>query len=320
MKEAVIVDAIRTPIGKYGGVLKGCRPDDLAALLIEKLVERNKIDPAMIEDVILGAANQAGEDNRNVGRMAALLAHLPISCAGATVNRLCGSGLMAINDACRSIMLGEGDLFIAGGVESMTRAPLVMAKAEQNYPRGNQTVYDTTIGWRFTNEKLTAMYPPLSMGETAENVAEKYAISREKQDAFALQSQQRYVAAKTKLAEEICPVPVMTDGKKGEIKVVSEDEQPRPATTFEDLSRLKPAFKAIGTITAGNSSGINDGAAMLLIASKEKGQRIGAETHGQLYYFGSGRSRPLFYGYWAGAGNYKSINQGRAQIARHTID
>jgi len=275
MKDAVIIDALRTPMGKYGGVLKEWRPDDLAALLIAKLVERNKINPEMIEDVILGAANQAGEDNRKVGRMSALLAHLPLTCAGATVNRLCGSGLMAINDACRAIMLGEGDLFIAGGVESMTRAPLVMAKPEQSFPRGNQTVYDTTIGWRFINETLSSMYPPLSMGETAENLAEKYSISREKQDAFALQSQQRYVAAKGKLAEEICPVPIKADDKKDQIRLVDEDEPPRMSTTLEDLSKLKPAFKKGGTVTAGNSSGINDGAAMLLIASKEKAKELG---------------------------------------------
>src|SRR5579872_3382042 len=275
MKEAVIIDALRTPIGRYGGVLSSCRPDDLAAILIAKLVERNNINVAMIEDVILGAANQAGEDNRNVGRMAALLAKLSASCAGATVNRLCGSGLMAVNEACRAIILGEGDLFIAGGVESMTRAPFVMAKPEKNFPRGNQTIYDTTIGWRFTNPNLSSMYPPLSMGETAENVAEKYSISRAKQDAFALQSQQRYVAAKMKLSEEICPVPIKVNEKTGEIRMISEDEQPRPATTLEDLAKLKPVFKPNGTVTAGNSSGINDGAAMLLIASKGKAKELG---------------------------------------------
>ena len=275
MKQAVIIDALRTPIGRYGGVLKSCRPDDLAALVIKQLIERNHIDPAAIEDVILGAANQAGEDNRNVGRMAGLLAGLSPSCAGATVNRLCGSGLMAVNEACRAIMLGEGDLFIAGGVESMTRAPLVMAKPESAYPRGEQIVFDTTIGWRFTNEKLAALYPPLSMGETAENVAERHSISRERQDRFALQSQQRYETAKKLFEQEICPVTLAADGHKTEAKVIREDEHPRPQTTIEDLSKLKPAFKKNGTVTAGNSSGINDGAAALLIASKEKAKELG---------------------------------------------
>jgi len=274
MKQAFIIDAVRTPIGRYGGALKSCRPDDLAAFLIKTLIERNNVPPQMIEDIIFGASNQAGEDNRNVGRMAALLAGLPPEVAGATVNRLCGSGLMAVNEACKSIMLDEGDLFIAGGVESMTRAPLVMAKPEVGYPRGNPILFDTTIGWRFTNEKLAALYPPLSMGQTAEKVAEKYGIGRVRQDEFALQSQRRYAQGKHNLAKEIIPVSVEDSKNKG-LVVVSEDEHPRPQTTIEDLSRLKPAFESNGTVTAGNSSGINDGAAALLIASKEKAQELG---------------------------------------------
>ena len=274
MKQAFIIDAVRTPIGRYGGALKSCRPDDLAALLIRTLIERNNIAGPMIEDVIFGASNQAGEDNRNVGRMAALLAGLPPEVAGATVNRLCGSGLMAVNEACKSIMLGEGDLFIAGGVESMTRAPLVMAKPEVGYPRGNPVLFDTTIGWRFTNEKLAALYPPLSMGQTAEKVAEKYGIGRARQDEFALQSQRRYAQGKENLAKEIIPVS-LEDSKNKALAIVSEDEHPRPQTTIEDLSRLKPVFESDGTVTAGNSSGINDGAAALLIASKEKAQELG---------------------------------------------
>jgi 3-oxoadipyl-CoA thiolase len=274
MKQAFIIDAIRTPIGRYAGALKSCRPDDLAALLIKKLIERNNISPQLIEDIILGATNQAGEDNRNVGRMAALLAGLPVECAGATVNRLCGSGLMAVNDACKAIMVGEGDLFIAGGVESMTRAPLVTAKPEEGFARGNPTLFDTTIGWRFINEKLAAVYPPLSMGETAENLAQKYSIDRARQDEFALQSQKRYAQNKNKLAKEIIPVPIAASKGK-ESTLVTEDEHPRPQTTMEDLSRLKPVFKTNGTVTAGNSAGINDGAAMLLIASEEKTKQLG---------------------------------------------
>jgi 3-oxoadipyl-CoA thiolase len=269
MKKAFIIDAIRTPIGRYGGALKFCRPDDLAALLVKQIVERNKIDLTLIDDIILGAANQAGEDNRNVGRMAALLAGLPVECPGATVNRLCGSGLMAVNEACKSIMIGEADLIIAGGVESMTRAPLVTAKPEESFPRGNPTLFDTTLGWRFTNEKLAAMYPPYSMGETAENVAQKYSIDRIRQDEFALESQQRYSKNKSNFKNEIIAVSTVDHKNKDSI-LITEDEHPREKTTLADLSKLKPVFKTDGTVTAGNSAGINDGAAMLLIASEDK--------------------------------------------------
>ncbi len=274
MKQAYIIDAIRTPIGRYGGALKSCRPDDLAALLIKALVARNNLPVNMIEDVILGASNQAGEDNRNIGRMAALLAGLPVECAGATVNRLCGSGLMAVNEACKSVMVNEGDLFIAGGVESMTRAPLVMAKPEAGFPRGNPVLHDTTMGWRFTNEKLAALYPPLSMGETAEKVAEQYRISRERQDQFALESQKRYAQGKQNFVKEIIPVLTEENGKEKAL-LITEDEHPRPQTTIEDLAKLKPVFKANGAVTAGNSSGINDGAAVLLICSEEKAKELG---------------------------------------------
>jgi 3-oxoadipyl-CoA thiolase len=275
--EAVIVAAVRTPVGRYGGALKDVRPDDLAALIIKELLDRSKIDPASIEDVILGCANQAGEDNRNVARMAALLAGLPVEVAGNTVNRLCGSGLQAINDAAHAIQRGDGDIFIAGGTESMTRAPFVMGKPEAGYPRGNVTMYDTTLGWRFTNPKLAELYYPYSMGETAENVAERYQISREDQDAFALQSQQRAVAAiqDGRLREEIVPVPIPA-AKKGQPAILFEvDEHPRADSSLEALAKLKPAFREGGSVTAGNSSGINDGAAALLLMSLERAAALG---------------------------------------------
>lgn len=267
MKTAYIVDILRTPIGKYGGALASVRPDDLLALAIKKLMERNiAIDPLLIEDVIAGAANQSGEDNRNVARMALLLAGLPVSIGGVSVNRLCASGLQAIMDASRGIMTGHGDAFIACGVESMSRAPFVMPKAEDGFSRKAE-IFDTTMGWRFVNSKLSKLYHPYSMGETAENVAEKWNISREKQDAFALQSQARYQEAfeAGKFKNELISVPV-TKGK--EVVSVDTDEHPR-ATSSEKLAALKPAFKENGTVTAGNSSGINDGAATSLIVSEE---------------------------------------------------
>ncbi|ADG05970.1 3-oxoadipyl-CoA thiolase [Kyrpidia tusciae] len=274
MREAWIVGAVRTPVGRYGGALSSVRPDDLAAVAIRGLVERTGVPTEEIEDVIFGDANQAGEDNRNVARMALLLAGLPVSVAGATVNRLCGSGLEAVNQAARAIRVGEGDLMIAGGVESMSRAPLVMGKPDKAFPRGDRTVYDTTIGWRFVNPKLAAMYHPYSMGETAENVAERYGVSREDQDRFALESQQRAAEAirEGRFQEEMVAVPVET--KKG-IVWVERDEHPRPDTTLETLAKLKPAFREEGTVTAGNSSGINDGAAALLLAAPEKARQLG---------------------------------------------
>lgn len=275
MKEVVIVDACRTPIGRYGGSLKDVRPDDLAALVIKAIVERNKLDASSIEDVLMGCANQAGEDNRNVARMAALLAGLPVTVPGGTVNRLCGSGLMAINDAARAIKLGEGDVYVAGGVESMTRSPFVMGKPEAAFPRGDMKLIDTTLGWRFINKKLSDMHNPFSMGETAENVAEKYKVSREDQDQFALSSQQKYKEAQEKglFKDEIVGVPLPPKKGSKDPEIVSQDEHPRPETTIADLTKLKPAFREGGSVTAGNSSGINDGAAAVLLMSAEKAQQ-----------------------------------------------
>ena len=268
MKTAYIVDILRTPIGKYAGALAGVRPDDLLAHAIKTLVERNKgLDPALIEDVIAGAANQSGEDNRNVARMALLLAGLPITIGGVTVNRLCASGLQAIMDAAQGIITGNGDVFIASGVESMSRAPFVMPKAEESFSRKAE-IFDTTMGWRFINSKLSKLYHPYSMGETAENVAEKWKISRQAQDEFALQSQTRYQQAfeAGKFKEEIIAVPVSKG--RGEIIIVDKDEHPR-GTSLEKLAALKPAFKENGSVTAGNSSGINDGAAACMIVSED---------------------------------------------------
>jgi acetyl-CoA C-acetyltransferase len=268
MKAAYIVDIVRTPIGKYGGALGSLRPDDLAAFIIKKLLERNMdIDKNAIEDVIFGAANQAGEDNRNVARMAALMAGLPVETCGVTVNRLCASGLQAIMDASRAVMAGDGEVYIAGGVESMTRAPFVMAKSETAFGR-NVELYDTTIGWRFPNSALTKIHYPFSMGETAENVAEKWKISREDQDIFAHESQEKYAAAHAsgKFKEELVPVEVPQP--KGEPVIFDKDEHPR-LSSIEKLSSLKPAFKKDGSVTAGNSSGINDGAAASLIVNED---------------------------------------------------
>jgi len=266
--EAVILSAVRTPIGRYGGALSDVRPDDLAALVIKEAVERAGVPPVEIEDVYFGAANQAGEDNRDVARMAALLAGLPQSVAGVTVNRLCASGLSAIVGAAHAIRAGDGELFVAGGVESMSRAPLVTAKPEY----GDGTTWDTTLGWRFPNPRMEEMFPLESMGETGENVAELYGVSREDQDAFALQSHRRWAAAHEagRFADELVPV--------GE---VDQDEHPRPDTSFEKLATLKPAFREGGTITAGNASGINDGAAALVIASDEKARELGVEPLGR---------------------------------------
>jgi 3-oxoadipyl-CoA thiolase len=268
MHTAYIIDALRTPIGKHGGALATVRPDDLLALVIKTLIERNPgVDVNAIEDVIAGAANQAGEDNRNVARMAALLAGLPVTVGGNTVNRLCASGLQAVMDASRAIMCGDGDIYIAGGVESMTRAPFVMAKAETAYSRKVE-IFDTSIGWRFINDRLSSIHYPYAMGETAENVAERWNISREEQDQFAFDSQEKYFAANAagKFKEEIMPVTV--DMGKGKTFVFDTDEHPRQSP-LEKLATLKPAFKKGGTVTAANSSGVNDGAAALIIASEE---------------------------------------------------
>jgi 3-oxoadipyl-CoA thiolase len=267
----VILSAVRTPVGRYGGGLAGVRPDDLAATAIAAAVERAGVPAAEIEDVWFGCANQAGEDNRNVARMAALLAGLPQEVAGVTVNRLCASGLSAVVGACHAVIAGDGDLFVAGGVESMTRAPLAMAKPERGFPRGNQTVWDTTLGWRFPNPRMEEMFRLESMGETGENVADQEGVSREDQDAFALESQRRWAAADAdgRFADELVPA--------GELE---RDEHPRPDTDAGQLAALKPAFRKDGTVTAGNSSGINDGAAALVIASEERAQELGAEPLG----------------------------------------
>ncbi len=275
MPRALLIDAVRTPIGRYGGALKSCRPDDLAALVLKTVVERSKIDPALIEDVYFGDTNQAGEDNRNVARMAALLAGLPETVAGCTVNRLCASGLEAINIAARMIEAGMGSVFLAGGVESMTRAPLVMLKPDSAFARGNPEVFDTTIGWRFTNPALAKRYHPFSMGETAENVARQCNISRQDQDRFALTSQQRTSAAQQSRRFDDEIVPVEIPQKKGPPTVVKLDEHPRPETTLEDLAKLSPAFAKDGTVTAGNSSGINDGAAAVLLVEEQTAKKLG---------------------------------------------
>ncbi|MDQ3994628.1 MAG: thiolase family protein [Actinomycetota bacterium] len=272
MAEAVILSAVRTPVGRYGGALADHRPDDLAALVIREAVERAAVPASDIEDVYFGCANQAGEDNRNVARMAALLARLPQEVAGVTVNRLCASGLTAVVSACHAIRAGDGDLFVAGGVESMTRAPFVFGKPERAYPRGDRTVWDTTLGWRFPNPRLADMFPLESMGETGENVAERWEISREEQDAFALESQKRWAAAdkEGRFAAEL----VALEG-------VGRDEHPRPDTDAQKLGTLKPAFRERGTVTAGNSSGVNDGAAALVIASEDRARELGAEPLGR---------------------------------------
>ncbi|MEX0788977.1 MAG: acetyl-CoA C-acetyltransferase [Anaerolineales bacterium] len=276
MPDAVIVSAVRTPIGALGGSLSRVRPDDLAALAIAEAVRRAGVDAALVEEVYLGCANQAGEDNRNIARMAALLAGLPVEVAAVTINRLCSSGLHAINAAARAIRSGEGDVFVAGGVESMSRAPYAMAKPDQPFPRGNQTIWDTALGWRFPNPRLKERYKNESMGETAENIFEMSpSITREEQDAFALESHRRAVAAIDSglFAEEIVPVPVPQP--RGDPVLVSSDERPRRDTTLEGLARLKPAFRETGSVTAGNSSGLNDGASALVVMNADRARALG---------------------------------------------
>ena len=281
MQEAVILSAVRTPIGRYAGSLKDARPDDLAALVIAEAVRRANVDLASIEDVVFGCANQAGEDNRNVARMALLLAGLPVEVAGQTINRLCGSGLQAVNSAAQAIQVGAGDTFVAGGVESMTRAPFVLGKSDSAFSR-SMNLQDTTLGWRFINPKLASMHHPYSMGETAENVAERTRISRADQDAFALRSHQRAVAAQQsgRFKDEIMPVSIPQ--KKGEVIMVAIDEQPRADTSMEKLAALKPAFRKDGTVTAGNSSSINDGAAALVLMSLERAKALGLRPRARI--------------------------------------
>jgi 3-oxoadipyl-CoA thiolase len=281
MEDAVIISAVRTPIGRYNGGLKEARPDDLAALVMAEAVRRANIEAEAFEDVIFGAANQSGEDNRNLARMGLLLAGLPVSLPGQTVNRLCGSGLQAINSAAQAIRAGEGTVFLAGGVESMTRAPFVMGKAETAFGRTMQ-LQDTTMGWRFVNPRLSEKYPPYTMGETAENVAEKYQVSRADQDAFALRSHQRAIAAQQAghFTREILPVPLAQ--KKGDPVLFSADEGPRADTSFEKLTRLAAVFRQGGTVTAGNSSGINDGAAALVLVSRSYAESLGLRPRARI--------------------------------------
>jgi 3-oxoadipyl-CoA thiolase len=294
MSEAVILDALRTPIGRYGGVLASVRPDDLAAHVVRAAVERNEIDPATIDEVYMGCANQAGEDNRNVARMASLLAGLPVEVPGATVNRLCASGLEAAIQGSRQIKVGEADLVLAGGVESMTRAPLVMLKPEQGFPRGNVELADTTLGWRLINPKM--QHSTESMGETGENVAERYGVSREDQDAFALESHKRAVAATEsgRLDDELVTIDVPQP--KGDPLTVHADEGPRPDTSLERLAKLKPIFREGGTVTAGNSSSLNDGAAMLVLASEERASELGRKPLARIVATGSAGVDPAYMG------------------------
>ncbi|MEO8230076.1 MAG: thiolase family protein [Chloroflexota bacterium] len=275
LRDPWIVAAVRTPIGRYGGALASVRPDDLAAAVLRAVVDRAGLDPALVEDVILGCANQAGEDNRDVARMALLLAGFPVEVAGLTVNRLCGSGLQAINSAAHAIQVGDGDVFIGGGVESMTRAPYVMAKPEAAWDRGARELADTTLGWRFVNPRLAAAHYPYSMGETAENVAERWNVARERQDAFALESQRRAIAAieAGRFDSQIVPIPVPQ--RKSEPVIVTRDEHPRADSTAEALARLRPAFREGGTVTAGNASGINDGASAVLLVEAARARELG---------------------------------------------
>ena len=294
MKEVFIIDAIRTPIGKYGGILSTIRPDDLLAIVIHALMGRNQsIDMNDVEEVIAGAANQAGEDNRNVARMAALLAGLPVSVGGVTVNRLCASGMQSIMDAARAIAVGDGEIYFAGGVENMTRAPFVVGKSNEAWSRKNEML-DTTMGWRFINERLAAMYYPFTMGETAENVAEQWKISREEQDAFAFRSQEKYFAAKEagKFNNEIAAVEM---NKNGLISWLTTDEHPRK-TSLEKLAALKPAFIKDGSVTAGNSSGINDGAACLILAEENAIKKYSLEPFAKIIAMASAGVDPAIMG------------------------
>ncbi|MCL4295129.1 MAG: acetyl-CoA C-acyltransferase [Anaerolineae bacterium] len=328
MSQAVIIDAVRTPVGAFAGALSQVRPDDLAALVLKALVERVQLDPALVEEVIMGCTNQAGEDNRNVARMALLLAGFPHSVGGVTVNRLCASGLDAIISAYRAIAAGEGDIYIAGGVESMTRAPYVLSKSESAFDRGAK-IFDTSIGWRFPNPKMEALFPLEAMGETAENIYEQTHISRERQDAFALESQRRAVAAINagRFKDEI--VPVSIPQRKGEPVVVDTDEHPRMkwmgeqgryelATSMEILAKLKPAFRAGGTVTAGNSSGINDGAAAVLLIAEERAAELGLKPLARVVAAASAGVDPRLMGYGPIPATRKALE--RAGLAAADLD
>lgn len=298
MDDAVIVESVRTPIGRHGGVLKDARPDDLAALVLREVVARAGLDPALVEEVYMGCANQAGEDNRNVARMAVLLAGFPQAVAAVTLNRLCASGLTAINHAARAIRTGEGDILLAGGVESMSRAPYAMPKPDAAFPTGNVTTYDTTLGWRFPNERMKQLFPLESMGETAENIAEmEKTITREEQDRFALESHRRAVAAidDGRFAQEI--VPVVIPQRKGEPKVVATDEHPRRDTSLEKLAALKPAYRSGGSVTAGNASGLNDGAAAVVLMSAARARGLGLKPKARIVASAAAGVDPRTMGY-----------------------
>ncbi|MEO9027187.1 MAG: acetyl-CoA C-acyltransferase [Ktedonobacteraceae bacterium] len=317
MQDAVILSAVRTPIGRYGGGLKDMRPDDLAALTIAEAIRLAGIEAESIEDVILGCANQAGEDNRNVARMALLLAGLPTQVAGQTVNRLCGSGLQAINSAAQAIAMGAGEIFVAGGVESMTRAPFVLGKTDSAFGR-NMQLQDTTLGWRFVNPKLSALHHPYNMGETAENVAEKHQVSREEQDAWALCSHQRAVAAQRegRFADEILPVSIAQ--KKGEPIVFVQDEQPRPDTTLAKLAALKPAFRQGGSVTAGNAAGLNDGSAALVLTSASRAQALGLRPRARIVASAVAGVDPAYMGLGPIPASRKALQ--RAGLSINDID
>jgi 3-oxoadipyl-CoA thiolase len=312
MTDAVILDALRTPIGRYGGMLAGVRPDDLAAHVVRAAVERSELEPESVDEVYLGCANQAGEDNRNVARMAALLAGLPVTVPGATINRLCASGLDAAIQGARQVKVGEADLVLAGGVESMTRAPLVMLKPERGFPRGDVQMADTTLGWRLINPKME--HSTESMGETGENVAERYEVSRSDQDAFALESHRRAVAAAEagRLDDEIVTIDVPQP--KGEPVTVHSDEGPRPDTSLERLAKLKPIFREGGTVTAGNSSSINDGAACLVLASAERASELGREPLARVVATGSAGVDPAYMGIGPVPATRKALDRAGLEI------
>jgi len=316
MSTPVIIDAIRTPIGALGGALAAVRPDDLAAHVLKAIIERNRLDPALVEEVYLGCANQAGEDNRDVARMALLLAGFPVEVGGVTVNRLCASGLNAVNQAARAIKAGEGEVYIAGGVESMSRAPYSLPKSEAAFSFGNLTAYDTALGWRYPHPKMKEKYGTESMGETAENIAEmKPHLTRQLQDEFALRSHQRAVAAidSGKFAQEI--VPVSIPQRKGEPKVVDTDERPRRDTSLESLGRLKPAFREGGSVTAGNSSGLNDGAASLLIMSEGKAKELGCKPLARIVASGAAGVPPRIMGMGPVPATKKALQRARLKLA-----
>jgi 3-oxoadipyl-CoA thiolase len=314
--DAFIIDAVRTPIGRYGGALADARPDDLAARVVAQAVERNGIDPGEVEDVYFGAANQSGEDNRNVARMAALLAGLPVTVPGATVNRLCASGLEAVSMAARAVRGGDGDLYLAGGVESMTRAPLVTLKSDKRFARGVPETADTTIGWRFINPRMEELYPIVSLGETAENVAERYEVTRADQDALALRSHQLAIAAQEagRFDDEL--VTVELDGK--EPHTVAVDEGPRPDTSLEKLAKLRPVFREGGSVTAGNSSQINDGAACLVIGTEETAKRLGREPLARIVSMGAAGVDPAYMGMGPVPASRKALE--RAGIGVEDLD